>query len=89
MRISKRRWLAAMSMLSMLLVMSNGGCATKPAPSPEDRPCWVGIIDSETAMLLRAQSRRLEVKAGDLVQTPECARQMSRDLLNETYELTR
>ncbi len=40
-------------------------------------------------MLLRAQSHRLEVKAGDLIQTQECARQMSRDLLYETYELTR
>lgn len=70
--------------------MTSGGCGTKPAPNgPDGRPCWPGQLDSETAMLLRAQSHRLEVKAGDLIQTQECARQMSRDLLYETYELTR
>jgi len=49
----------------------------------------VGVLDSETAMLLRAQSHTMEVHAGDLIQTPDCAKQMSTDLLNEVYGLTR
>jgi hypothetical protein len=49
----------------------------------------VGILDSETAMLLRAQSHKYEVRSGDLIQTPECAKQMSQDLLNEIYRETR
>lgn len=40
-------------------------------------------------MLLRASHVKWEVKAGDLIQTPDCAKQMSQDLLNEVYELTR
>jgi hypothetical protein len=49
----------------------------------------VGILDSETAMLLRAQDHKYEVRSGDLIQTPECARQMSQDLLNVIYRETR
>jgi hypothetical protein len=40
-------------------------------------------------MLLRASHVKWEIKAGDMIQTPECATQMSRDLLNEVYELTK
>lgn len=89
MPISRMPCLVASWIVSILLGSSNVGCVTKPAPSPEARACWVGILDSETAMLLRAQSHKLDVKAGDLIQTPECARQMSQDLLNETYSLTK
>ena len=65
------------------------GCGTKPAPSVEGRLCWVAVLDSETAMLLRAQSHKLEVKAGDWVITPECLKQIGVDMVNETYRMTR
>lgn len=82
-------WRAVTISTLLLLCLSFGGCVTKPEPRADDRPCWVGIIDSETAMLLRAANPKWELKSGDLIQTPECAQQMSRDLLNEIYHLTR
>lgn len=66
------------------------GCATKPLPSsPDGRACFVAMLDSETAMLLRAQSHVMNVKAGDWVITPECVKQHGTDLVNETYRMTR
>ena len=49
----------------------------------------MAVLDSETAMLLRAQSHKLEVKAGDWVITPECLKQIGVDMVNETYRMTR
>ena len=86
----KPHWTLAMWTGLTLLALIYAGCATKPAPNGLDgRPCWPAVLDSETAMLLRASHTRWEIKAGDLIQTPDCAREMSRDLLNDTYELTR
>ena len=66
------------------------GCATKPLPSSHDgRACFVAVLDSETAMLLRAQSHTMNVKAGDWIITPECVKQHGTDLVNETYRMTR
>lgn len=89
MRIFKPRWTVAMWIALTLLGLHLDGCASRPQPSPETRPCWIAVLDSDTAMLLRAQAHALQVKAGDLIQTQECARQMSQDLLNEVYGLTR
>lgn len=61
----------------------------KPEPSVGARSCWVAVIDSETAMMLRAQSHHMDVRAGDLIQTPACAMQMGTDALDEVYSLTR
>lgn len=86
----KRRlaWQATMSTLLLLGIVCSS-CSAKPLPRPDDdRPCWVGVLDAETAMLLRA-SRHWEVKAGDLIQTPRCANDESEALLNSVYHLTR
>ena len=66
------------------------GCAPKPLPSsPNERACFVAVLDSETAMLLRAQSHTMNVKGGDWIITPECVKQQGTDLANETYRMTR
>lgn len=66
------------------------GCSTKPAVNgPDGRRCFPAVIDSETAMLFHAMHPDWQVKAGDLIQTPECAKQDSADRLNHVYELTR
>lgn len=86
----KRRlgWRAIMCTL-LLLGIGSSSCSGKPRPNPDDdRPCWVGVLDSETAMLLRA-SRSWEVKAGDLIQTPRCANDESEALLNSILQSTR
>lgn len=83
-----RRWRVGIWLMPALLVSSFGGCSTASTPKTDDRPCWVGILDGETAMLLRA-SRQWEVKAGDLIQTPTCAREESEALLNSVYHATR
>ena len=49
----------------------------------------MAVLDSETAMLLRAQSHTMNVKGGDWVITPECVKQHGTDLVNETYRMTR
>lgn len=73
-----------------LFGLSQSACTTKPEVSgPDGRPCVIGFVDSELAMLLRATHPRWELKAGDQIWTPECAGQFSRDILNETFELTR
>ena len=73
-------------MLTCLL----SACAQKPLPSsPDGRACFVAVLDSETAMLLRAQSHTMNVKGGDWVITPECLKQIGVDLVNETYRMTR
>lgn len=72
-----------------LSVLSLGACATKPSPNaPDGRPCYPAVLDSETAMLLRA-AHLWDVRMGDLITTRECALQDSDDRLNETYRLTR
>lgn len=85
-----RPWRAGMCSMLCLLWISCAACATKPELSgPDGRPCFVGVLDSETTMLLRASHPKWELRSGDLIQTPECARQMSEDLLNNVYDLTR
>lgn len=49
----------------------------------------MAVLDSETAMLLRAQSHTMNVKGGDWIITPECVKQWGVDLANETYRMTR
>ena len=49
----------------------------------------MAVLDSETAMLLRAQSHTMNVKSGDWIITPECVKQQGADLVNETYRMTR
>ncbi len=72
-----------------LAVMGSAGCSTKVGPNdPDGRRCFPAVLDTETAMLLRA-SRNWDVKAGDLIQTKACALQDSRDRLNALYEITR
>jgi hypothetical protein len=66
-----------------------GACTPKPSPSVETRACYVGVLDSETAMLLRSQDHRYDVKSGDLIQTRECAMQSAEDVKNGIYLLTR
>ena len=66
------------------------GCATKPLPSsPDGRACFVAVLDSETAMLLRAQATSVNVRAGDWVLTADCLNQIGVDMANETYRMTR
>ena len=66
------------------------GCAPMPLlSSPDGRACFVAVLDSETAMLLRAQSHTMNVKGGDWVMTAECVKQIGVDLANETYRMTR
>lgn len=90
MRRRRQRWPMAISHALIGALTISAGCVTKPAPNgPDGRPCWVGQLDSTTAMLLRAQSPPIYGLAGDLIQTQACAQQMSHDLLLETYELTR
>lgn len=64
-------------------------CAAKPEVMAETRACYLAVLDSETAMMLRAQGQHYDVKAGDLIQTRECAMQATEDLKNGIYLLTR
>ena len=85
MRLTAAMWLAQIA-----LICAFAGCAQKPLPSsPDGRACFVAMLDSETAMLLRAQSHAMNVKSGDWVITPECVKQHGTDLVNETYRMTR
>lgn len=54
----------------------------------DERPCYIGALDSETAMLLRASHPKWALRSGDLIITPICAEQMAEDLLNEGRRLT-
>lgn len=87
---NKRPFWMAMPWLLLVCVSSFASCATERLPNgPDGRPCWVGVLDSQTAMLLRASHPKWEIKTGDLIQTPECAIQESQDLLNSLYRETR
>lgn len=65
-------------------------CAQKPLPSnPDGRACFVTVLDSETAMMLRAQAQTMNVRGGDWIVTADCLKQLGTDLANETYRMTR
>lgn len=84
------RLIQGMPLVLLPLVLVSASCWTKPAVNgPDGRRCFPAVIDSETAMLFRATHPDWQVKAGDLIQTPECAKQDSKDRLNATYELTK
>lgn len=74
--------LAGLVMLSLL------SCAKPKLNGPDGRTCFVAVLDAETARLLQA-SRSWPVRAGDLIQTPECAKEDSLERVNHLYELTR
>lgn len=66
------------------------GCATKPLPSsPDGRACFVAMLDSETAMLFRAQAHTVNARAGDWIVTADCLTQIGVDIANDTYRMTR
>jgi len=84
-----RRLIQAMRCGLAVLAIVNLTSCVKPKPSdPDGRSCFVAVLDSETAMLLRA-SRSWPVLAGDLIQTPECAMEDSQQRVHHLYELTR
>lgn len=84
------RWTQGMLTGLCGLAMLSAACSTKPAVNgPDGRPCFPAVLMSEDALQLRLAHPLWHIRAGDLIQTPECAKQDSADRLNATYELTR
>ncbi len=72
------------------LVIVSAYCSPKPLPNgPDGRPCFPAVLTSTDVMQLRAAHPLWQIHAGDLIQTPECAKQDSADRLHALYELTR
>jgi hypothetical protein len=72
----------------LLLLPACGLFATKPPVEDDGRPCYIGALDSETVMLLRASHPKWELRNGDLIITPFCAGAWADDLLHEGRRLT-
>ena len=73
--------------LLLLVSVSVSSCAKPKLAALDGRTCPVAVLDSETAMLLRAA--QIPAKAGDGIYPQACAKEDALDRRNHLLELTR